>query len=76
VAKLGLWHCGGDNSPYIWFKCPSGDSWAYFDYLLNTHQIVTTPGAGFGKNGEGFIRVTAFGSRENVTRAAERLLNV
>jgi LL-diaminopimelate aminotransferase len=73
LAGLGIWFRGGENSPYIWFKCPDMGSWDYFDYLLNTHSLVGTPGAGFGRNGEGFMRLTAFGSRENVLQAAKRL---
>lgn len=65
---------GGKNSPYIWMECPKGmGSWEYFDFLLREKQIVATPGAGFGRNGEGFLRLTAFGSREDVLEAAERL---
>lgn len=65
---------GGKNSPYIWIECPKGmGSWEYFDFLLREKQIVATPGAGFGRNGEGFLRLTAFGSREDVLEAAERL---
>lgn len=65
---------GGAHSPYIWLKCPgNAKSWEYFDYLLNDLQIVGTPGAGFGKNGEGFMRLTAFGDRASVLQAMERL---
>lgn len=65
---------GGKNSPYIWMECPKGmGSWECFDFLLREKQIVATPGAGFGRNGEGFLRLTAFGSREDVLEAAERL---
>ena len=61
MDKLGIWYTGGKNSPYIWLKCPGGmGSWEFFDYLLNNAQVVGTPGAGFGKNGEGFFRLTAF----------------
>ncbi|MDR3209934.1 MAG: LL-diaminopimelate aminotransferase [Oscillospiraceae bacterium] len=74
LEQLGIRYRGGENSPYIWLKCPDGmGSWDYFDYLLNTHSLVGTPGAGFGKMGEGYMRLTAFGSRENVLKAAERL---
>jgi LL-diaminopimelate aminotransferase len=77
LTKLGIEFFGGVNAPYIWLKCPNGQgSWDYFDYLLNEKNIVSTPGAGFGKNGDGFLRLTAFGSRENTTEAAERLLSV
>ena len=65
---------GGENSPYIWMRCPNGlGSWEYFDYLLNEKHLVGTPGAGFGQNGEGYLRLTAFGKRENVIEAASRL---
>lgn len=65
---------GGINSPYIWLKCPDGmTSWAFFDHLLETANVVGTPGSGFGKNGEGRFRLTAFNSRENTAEACERL---
>lgn len=74
MDRLGIWYTGGKNSPYIWLKCPGGmGSWEYFDYLLNNAQVVGTPGAGFGKNGEGFFRLTAFGSRENTVEAVQRI---
>lgn len=72
--EIGIWYCGGKNSPYIWFKCPNEmDSWEYFDYLLENANVVGTPGAGFGKNGEGFFRLTAFGKKENVIEAMRRM---
>lgn len=65
---------GGVNSPYIWLKCPKGmSSWEFFDFLLNEAQIVGTPGEGFGKSGEGFFRLTAFGTYEATKEACERL---
>ena len=74
LASCGIVYYGGDNSPYIWMRCPEGyGSWDYFDYLLKEKHLVGTPGAGFGKNGEGFLRLTAFGSRENVIEVAKRL---
>ena len=74
LNKMGIWHTGGKNSPYIWLKCPNGmKSWEYFDYLLEKAHVVGTPGAGFGVNGEGFFRLTAFNSRENVLEAVERI---
>jgi len=74
---LGIWYTGGKNSPYIWFKCPYGmGSWQFFDYLLNNAQVVGTPGAGFGKNGEGFMRLTAFGSAEATAEAVDRIKNL
>ncbi len=74
LYKLGIWYTGGKNSPYIWLKCPEGmKSWQFFDKLLNEAQVAGTPGAGFGKNGEGYFRLTAFGSRETTTEAAKRI---
>lgn len=70
MDELGIWYTGGKNSPYIWLKCPNNmKSWEFFDFLLNNAQVVGTPGAGFGNNGEGYFRLTAFGS-EAVTREA------
>lgn len=67
-------YVGGAHSPYIWMKCPDGKrSWEYFDELLTQKQIVGTPGAGFGTNGEGYMRLTAFGRREDVREAMDRL---
>ena len=72
--ELGVWYTGGKNSPYIWLKCPGGmKSWEYFDYLLEYANVVGTPGAGFGQNGEGFFRLTAFGGRENTIEAVRRI---
>lgn len=73
-TKMGVWFTGGTNSPYIWLKCPDGmGSWEYFDYLLNNAEIVGTPGQGFGKNGEGYFRLTAFGDAEKTKEAMERI---
>ncbi|WP_069999962.1 LL-diaminopimelate aminotransferase [Cellulosilyticum sp. I15G10I2] len=70
-------YVGGDNSPYIWLKCPEGmSSWEFFDYLLNKIAVVGTPGAGFGKNGEGYFRLTAFGGREATIEAMERFKSI
>lgn len=75
LDKLGIWYTGGTNSPYIWLKCPNNmKSWEFFDYLLNNVQIVGTPGSGFGNNGEGYFRLTSFGSREKTIEAMDRLL--
>lgn len=72
--ELGIKYTGGVNSPYIWLKCPKGmGSWEFFDYLLNEIQVVGTPGAGFGKNGDGWFRLTAFGTHEATAEAMERL---
>ncbi len=68
---------GGVNAPYIWMKTPDGmSSWDFFDYLLENVQIVGTPGSGFGPGGEGYFRLTAFGSRENSLRAIDRIKNL
>lgn len=73
LKSCGIWHVGGKHSPYIWLKCPNDmDSWTFFDYLLENAQVVGTPGAGFGKNGDGYFRLTSFGSKENTTEAMER----
>lgn len=74
MDRLGIKYTGGKNSPYIWLKCPRGmKSWEFFDYLLNGAQVVGTPGAGFGENGEGFFRLTAFGSEEVTKEAVARI---
>ena len=71
---LGIFYTGGKNSPYIWLRCPGGmKSWDFFDLLLNEIQVVGTPGSGFGQNGEGFFRLTAFGSEETTREACERI---
>lgn len=74
LDALKIWYTGGKNSPYIWLRCPNGmSSWDFFDYLLDTAGIVGTPGAGFGKNGEHYFRLTAFSSYENTVKAMELL---
>lgn len=74
LDELGIWYTGGINSPYIWLKCPNGmGSWEFFDFLLEQANVVGTPGAGFGDNGEGFFRLTAFGDRENTKEAVARI---
>ena len=74
LQKLGLQVYGGVNAPYLWVKCPASmGSWEFFDLLLNRLEIVTTPGAGFGSAGEGFIRITAFGNYEDCVEAMDRL---
>lgn len=74
MDECNIPYTGGKNSPYIWLQCPNGmTSWEFFDYLLNEVQIVGTPGSGFGKNGEGYFRLTAFGSKETTIEACERL---
>lgn len=74
LKKHNIWHIGGQHSPYIWLKCPNNmKSWEFFDYLLENIQVVGTPGSGFGRNGEGYFRLTSFGSRENTKEAVERM---
>lgn len=71
--ELGIKYTGGKNSPYIWFKCPNNmGSWEFFDYLLENANVVGTPGEGFGKNGEGWFRLTAFGDKDRTVEAMER----
>jgi LL-diaminopimelate aminotransferase len=75
--SIGLWYCGGKNAPYLFVKCPENKtSWEFFDYLLNEHQIIGTPGIGFGKNADGYFRFTSFGSEEETALAAERIKNM
>ena len=77
LEKKGVWFTGGRNSPYIWLKCPGGmSSWQFFDHLLNEANVVGTPGAGFGRAGEGFFRLTAFGDRANIETAMQRFVGV
>ena len=87
LTECGVRHTGGKNAPYIWMECgvrnafytgkpgTGGilDSWTFFDRLLKEEGVVGTPGAGFGKAGEGFLRLTAFSTRENTLEAAERM---
>ena len=74
MDELGIYYTGGKNSPYIWLKCPNGmGSWEFFDYLLEKANVVGTPGEGFGKNGEGYFRLTSFGDRENTIEAVRRI---
>ncbi len=72
MESLGYDCIGGENSPYIWIDA-KGDSWDFFDTLLNKAEVVCTPGAGFGKCGEGYIRISAFNSFDNVERAMDRI---
>ena len=74
LEKKNIRYFGGVNSPYIWFECPNNmESWDFFDYLLKNAQVVGTPGAGFGKNGHNFFRLTSFGNRENTIEAMKRI---
>ncbi len=74
LQGFGLQVFGGENAPYIWVRTPNGtDSWSFFDRLLREAQVVTTPGAGFGAAGEGYIRITAFGTHKSSIEAMERV---
>ncbi|MBR2196837.1 MAG: LL-diaminopimelate aminotransferase [Salinivirgaceae bacterium] len=74
LQSFGLQVFGGENAPYIWVRTPNGtDSWSFFDRLLREAQVVTTPGAGFGAAGEGYIRITAFGTHKSSIEAMERV---
>lgn len=79
LRELGLEVTGGDNAPYLWVKTPSGPdgqplgSWEFFDQLLHQAQVVVTPGAGFGSAGEGYVRFSAFGHRENIAAAVQSI---
>jgi len=73
LLRLGIQVFGGVNAPYIWMKIPNGlDSWGFFDKLLAEANVVGTPGVGFGPSGQGYFRLTAFGSRENTEEAIRR----
>ena len=77
LKEKGVWFSGGVCSPYIWLKCPNNmNSWDFFDMLLEKVQVVGTPGAGFGDEGEGYFRLTSFGSREATIEAIERLKTI
>ena len=72
--EVGLRVWGGTNAPYVWVECPKGiDSWQMFDKMLQELHVVITPGAGFGSKGEGYFRVSAFNSRENVEEVCRRV---
>ena len=74
LSSAGITCYGGVNAPYIWLKTPEGmKSWDFFDKLLNECHVVGTPGSGFGPSGEGYFRLSAFGSRENVQEAIRRI---
>ena len=73
LNKLGIKVYGGDNAPYIWAEFPGKDSWDSFSEILEGAHIVTTPGVGFGPAGQDFIRFSAFGHREDINEAVERL---
>ena len=74
LTQAGIAFTGGEHSPYLWLRCPGGlDSWSYFDRLLQEAQVVGTPGAGFGRNGEGYFRLTAFCDQDATRQAMARL---
>ena len=74
LEAVGLTVYGGRNAPYLWVKTPHGlSSWDFFSRLLNDAHVVGTPGSGFGPSGEGYLRLTAFGSREQTAEAVERI---
>ena len=74
LRRLNINYTGGTNSPYIWMECPQGmSSWEFFDCLLEKANVVGTPGSGFGSNGEGYFRLTAFNSMEKTSEAALRI---
>ena len=72
ISELGYSYVGGENAPYIWIE-GQRDSWEFFDMLLNKAGVVCTPGAGFGRCGQGYIRISAFNSEANVVKAMERI---
>ncbi len=73
LTEMGVWFTGGQNSPYIWLKCPNNlGSWDFFHKLLSEANVVGTPGAGFGEQGEGYFRLTAFNTKENTVEAMRR----
>ena len=77
LKEAGYTVSGGVNAPYIWLKTPDGmTSWEFFDRLLETVNVVGTPGSGFGPNGEGYFRLTAFGSYENTVEAVDRIKSI
>ena len=77
LQGMGFEVYGGENAPYIWCRVPEGyTSWSFFDYLLEQYQIVCTPGAGFGRSGEGYVRFSAFSKREDCEQALKRLKNI
>ena len=77
LTKKGVFYCGGMHAPYLWLECPRNkSSWEFFDFLLSKACVVGTPGAGFGKNGEGFFRLSSFANRDDILEAVERLNGV
>jgi LL-diaminopimelate aminotransferase len=77
LQASGITVYGGENAPYVWVKTPGNESsWDFFDRLLKTAHLVGTPGSGFGASGEGYFRLSAFNSRENVEEAVRRFRKV
>jgi LL-diaminopimelate aminotransferase len=77
LEQSGYTMYGGVNAPYIWMRIPGGtSSWDFFDYLLEKAQVVVTPGSGFGQSGEGYVRLSALATPDNVVRAVERLVSL
>lgn len=77
LKEMGFEICGGKNSPYIWFRVPNNQSsWDFFDELLEKANVVGTPGSGFGPSGEGYFRLTSFGTREKTIEAMERMRKI
>ena len=77
LKNAGYTVSGAVNSPYVWLKTPDNmTSWEFFDFLLEKANVVGTPGSGFGPSGEGYFRLTAFGSYENTLEAIKRIENI
>jgi LL-diaminopimelate aminotransferase len=77
LSAAGLRCHGGEHAPYVWVETPDGlSSWDCFDKLLTETRVVCTPGAGFGAAGEGYVRLSAFNSRENVDEAIQRIRRI
>ena len=77
LSKVGIKVFGGVNAPYVWLQTPKNlSSWEFFDLLLSKAHVVGTPGSGFGAAGEGYFRLSAFNSRQNVEEALERIFKV
>ena len=76
LSELGLTVYGGKDAPYLWVRTPKGvSSWQFFDDMLHRANVVCTPGVGFGPSGEGYVRLTAFGTRESTMEALHRIQN-
>ena len=77
LSYAGMTLYGGVNAPYIWVKTPRNtDSWTFFDQMLTKCNVVVTPGVGFGPQGEGYVRMTAFGNRDNCVEAVKRISKI